>query len=87
MERRVARQNGWSHEQRSVYKPKAEQSKGGREKAKLQLLSEHQEGLEEESGKPILTKPAVQGTDDMRRMRTLLCLRLLFFFSIEGADG
>lgn len=32
-ERRVARQNGWSHEQRSVYKPKAEQSKERKGKA------------------------------------------------------
>lgn len=38
MEKRVARQNGWSHEQRSVYKPKAEQSRRGKEKAKLQLF-------------------------------------------------
>lgn len=72
MERRVARQNGWSHEQRSVYKPKAEQSKGGREKAKLQLLSEHQEGMEEEAGKPVITKPAEGGTGYMQYMRTLL---------------
>ncbi|MEQ2302999.1 hypothetical protein AMECASPLE_012287 [Ameca splendens] len=40
-EKRVARQNGWSHEQRSVYKPKAEQqergARGGRgRKGKLQ---------------------------------------------------
>ncbi len=34
-ERRVARQNGWSHdEQRSVYKPKAEQSKNKGRKGK-----------------------------------------------------
>lgn len=36
-ERRVARQNGWSHEQRSVYKPKAEQSKGRKGKAICKL--------------------------------------------------
>lgn len=38
-ERRVARQNGWSHEQRSVYKPKAEQSrsKGRKGKANCRL--------------------------------------------------
>lgn len=33
-ERRVARQNGWSHEHRSVYKPKAEQSKSKGRKGK-----------------------------------------------------
>lgn len=33
-ERRVARQNGWSHEHRSVYKPKAEQSRSKRRKGK-----------------------------------------------------
>lgn len=36
-ERRVARQNGWSHEQRSVYKPKAEQSKRRKGKANRRL--------------------------------------------------
>lgn len=38
-ERRVARQNGWSHEHRSVYKPKAEQSrsKGRKGKANRRL--------------------------------------------------
>lgn len=36
-ERRVARQNGWSHEQRSVYKPKAEQSKERKGKANCRL--------------------------------------------------
>lgn len=38
-ERSVARQNGWSHEQRSVYKPKAEQSesKGRKGKASCRL--------------------------------------------------
>lgn len=41
-QRRVARQNGWSHEQRSVYKPKAEQragARGGREERIVGSLS------------------------------------------------
>ena len=80
MERRVARQNGWSHEQRSVYKPKAEPSKGGKGKEKLQgfcFFSEHHEGLEEEAGKPAMTKPAGGGTDSTPYMRTILHTRCL----------
>ena len=60
-ERRVARQNGWSHEQRSVYKPKAEQGEEG--EGELQALSEHHYGLKEEEGKPAMTKPAGGGRD------------------------
>lgn len=67
MERRVARQNGWSHEQRSVYKPKAERSKGGKgDKGKPQLLAEPPwrtgGGKQREGGSHVMTKPEVGQT-------------------------
>lgn len=47
----------------------------GREEGKKQncsFFSERHEGLEEEAGKPAMTKPAGGGTDSMRYMRTIL---------------
>lgn len=88
MERRVARQNGWSHEQRSVYKPKAE-AEQGRKGGEQPNCSFSTEDWRRKQGKPAMTKAAQGGTDrrGLSYANTAFVSDFLFFPSIEGADG
>lgn len=95
-EKRVARQNGWSHEQRSVYKPEAEQQeRGARErkeeggKGKLQAPLWTEKKREQRGGEVCHDKASWRCERLTNTLR--LCLRFFFsslrLFLIEGADG
>lgn len=65
---------------------RAEQEQGEEGKGELQALSEHHYGLNEEEGKPAMTKPAGGGRDWAQHTQTHLCTHVafvsdFFFFS------
>lgn len=82
-ERRVARQNGWSHEQRSVYKPKAErsESKGRKRRANCRLSLSTIKDWKRKRGRMPWQSQLEVGEIKHDTRRHTRCLCLWFFFS------